>query len=349
MSDVTNRWRPGLAAGRVGLAAGLVLGALLTPLGSARADCVVTAEDSDILAEPDVQAAIAEADATMVNAKGRLWAVDTDPPSYLIGTFHLAADGIEEPGPQISALVQGAEELFVEVDADDLSEAVAAWAVDPAKLLRPPGDLLSDEMSPAERDAADDVFATYGIPFEAADQMRPFLLMAMLSVPPCAIKSAATEKGLDLNIQALAAEAGVTITALETVDEQLALFEEDPEEMDAIVRMMLAQAEDQVSGWMTSIALYRTGHIGALWTGGVAAMRDVMGVEAAEEIAGTFVETMLAARNRRMVERMLPGLREGGRVVAVGALHMPGDDGLVALLQREGFSVTPIAEGDAPL
>ena len=63
------------------------------------------------------------------------------------------------------------------------------------------------------------------------------------------------------------------------------------------------------------------------------------------------------ASGYRLAQRIGAGeftwLEEGGAVVAVGALHLPGADGIVELLRAEGLRVTPVAEpplrdGSAP-
>ncbi|MCF3935900.1 TraB/GumN family protein [Acuticoccus sp. M5D2P5] len=342
--NVGRRRRPARRVGRGGALAALALAGLFLPLSPVWAECVPPASDAEILADPDVAAAIDVADATMVNAEGRLWRVETDPPSFLIGTFHIAGSGIEDPGAQLSGIVEGAKEFFIEVDQDDFAATLAEWQSDPSKMMRPPWDRLSDGMSPAEIAAAREVLAHYGMPFEAADQMRPFMVVGILSIPPCALATAGREKGLDQRLEAIAAENGVPVTALESVAEQFALFEGNADETDAIIRMLLAQADIEGAGWAVNLALYRAGHIGALWTFGLEQMREDLGAEEADRLGASFMRRMITNRNHTMVDRMLPGLREGGRVAAIGALHLPGEEGLVTLLREAGFTVTPVAE-----
>jgi len=51
---------------------------------------------------------------------------------------------------------------------------------------------------------------------------------------------------------------------------------------------------------------------------------------------------MLDDRNRTMVKRMIPLLQRGSAFVAVGAAHLPGEEGMLYLLEQEGYRVTRI-------
>ena len=55
-----------------------------------------------------------------------------------------------------------------------------------------------------------------------------------------------------------------------------------------------------------------------------------------------FKERVIHARNQRMAERLQPDMKAGGSFVAVGALHLAGKDGLVALLRKQGYKVTAV-------
>ena len=55
-----------------------------------------------------------------------------------------------------------------------------------------------------------------------------------------------------------------------------------------------------------------------------------------------FLESIMSGRNRTMAERAQPYLEKGGLMIAVGALHLPGDDGLVSLLRQRGYKLTAV-------
>ena len=56
----------------------------------------------------------------------------------------------------------------------------------------------------------------------------------------------------------------------------------------------------------------------------------------------TFERELVVKRNHKMVEAALPFLEQGSLAIAVGALHLPGKDGLVELIRAKGYKVTAI-------
>ena len=55
-----------------------------------------------------------------------------------------------------------------------------------------------------------------------------------------------------------------------------------------------------------------------------------------------FLHRFNDARNRVMADRMAARLNRGGAFIAVGALHLPGERGLLSLLSQRGYTVTRV-------
>ena len=55
-----------------------------------------------------------------------------------------------------------------------------------------------------------------------------------------------------------------------------------------------------------------------------------------------FQKRLIIDRNQRMVERMHKRLEEGNAFIAVGALHLPGEKGILRLLEHRGYRVRSI-------
>jgi uncharacterized protein YbaP (TraB family) len=61
-----------------------------------------------------------------------------------------------------------------------------------------------------------------------------------------------------------------------------------------------------------------------------------------QRLVEDFNRKLITERNHRMVQRMQPLLKEGQQFIAVGALHLPGEEGLLQLLNDQGYSVTAV-------
>jgi hypothetical protein len=53
-------------------------------------------------------------------------------------------------------------------------------------------------------------------------------------------------------------------------------------------------------------------------------------------------QSLVFARNLGMRDKAVEALAEGGVLIAVGALHLPGKQGLVALFREAGYTLTPV-------
>ena len=70
-------------------------------------------------------------------------------------------------------------------------------------------------------------------------------------------------------------------------------------------------------------------------------MKAVMPQTGSGEGVAQFQEALIDKRNDTMTERALPVLEKGPTFIAVGALHLPGETGLVKQLRDAGYTVTP--------
>jgi uncharacterized protein YbaP (TraB family) len=58
-----------------------------------------------------------------------------------------------------------------------------------------------------------------------------------------------------------------------------------------------------------------------------------------EDLRDKLKDTLITKRNLLMAERMQPHLMQGNAFVALGALHLPTDEGLLRLLERQGYYI----------
>ncbi len=89
----------------------------------------------------------------------------------------------------------------------------------------------------------------------------------------------------------------------------------------------------------TMVQLYLERRLGAIWPLQLA-LAERVGV--APRVFDTAEQSLLITRNFGMRDNALAHLEQGNAFVAVGALHLPGKQGLVSLLREAGYTVTAV-------
>lgn len=265
-------------------------------------------------------------------AQGLFWQVDkgqdTSRPSYLLGTIHSEDPRVTRLSPAVSKALEASTTFIMEVDLD----GSAAMAMLQAMRL-PPGQRLEALIGTPRYEKVLPLMTPRGMPDAVLQTMQPWVVFTTLSTPP-------QETGLfmDAVLQARAARLGKPVVGLETVQEQLAVFTElTLAEQKALIDEALAEAGNLEQELEKLLQAYVAGDLDRIHRIG---QEDLHMSDPALE--DKLVHGLLQARNTRMLERAQPYLQRGGAFIAVGALHLPGDDGLIALLRQAGYRLTPI-------
>lgn len=327
------------------------LAALLAAMSHARAGTQAPACPGDNLLaamerdEPALLASIRAEAAKVENGSGLLWRIEKEGvrPSFLFGTMHLSDPRVVALDEAVQAALDAAGTLVIETtEVLDPTRMAAAMLANPELTMFTDDTTLWSLMSADDRAMAETALSERGIPPGSVRKMKPWMIAAMVAMPACELaRKAGGAPVLDVMLAGQAQAAGKRIEGLETVAEQLGAMASLP--LDLHVRglvetLRLGDAIDDVME--TMIALYLEGETGAFWPFFRAALPSGDGEDEAGFVA--FEEAMVTARNRTMATRALPFLDAGGAFVAVGALHLPGPEGLVAALRAAGYRVSPV-------
>lgn len=248
--------------------------------------------------------------------------------NWLLGTVHSEDPRLLEFPPELLEALQGSERLALELvpDASMLDELNQAMHYDRDKLEQVlGGELYAEVVALLERH--------YGMGEPAVRRMRPWAVAMTLSIP-------APETGLfmDLALSFRASGMGRDVIALETLNEQLDFLAGiDEANQIEMVRQAVDEFDRMGEMFESLISAYLAGDLDRLEK---LSREEIDKMD--PELVRHFEQVGLVERNHRMVERALPYLRKGGLVIAVGALHLPGEDGLIELLRAEGFEVEGI-------
>jgi uncharacterized protein YbaP (TraB family) len=263
-------------------------------------------------------------------AHGLLWEISRPGPAhaYLFGTIHSEDPGVIELAPAVERAFTGSRQVILEVYLDD--DAMVAGG---AAMLMTDGRRLSDVIGNQLFGQTAAALRTRGIPEAAAERMKPWAAATALSMPV-----PETGRVLDVVLFQRAQQAGKPLHGLETIDEQLEVFEGLPLD-DQIT--LLRDAVEQFAGidamQAELLAAYKRQDLAAMLAINESAMST-----GDQRLAGEFQRRLIVDRNHRMAERMEPYLEQGGAFIAVGALHLPGEQGLIRLLEQRGYSVRAV-------
>ena len=321
----------------------LMLGGLLLP-SAAAAECA----GDDLLdglkaQDPDAYAELFARGAEMPFGEGKLWQVRRGeaPPSVILGTYH--DTGIaEEPLPAAAVhALDTARVVVVEITPEEQAKLRHRIATDPGFAFDPEGGDWVDRLSPEQRAMAEEALTRRGLTLAGVRHMRPWMLMSVLGVPQCQIAEMATGKPvLDALLVQRALDRGTPVIGLETYDAAIGAFDLiDADEVQDLAVDMLAQVDEEEDIRATMAELYRDGDIGAILEFGIWASARENDEAKAREIAEIFREAIITHRNREWMDALIEELDRGNAFVAFGSLHLIGEEGVLALLEDEGFEV----------
>ena len=270
--------------------------------------------------------------ATAGFTKGLLFEITTEgvAPSYLFATIHSDDPRVLALPAPVRAAFDGTSVFVMEAipDAEAIRKATALTRFSSGEKLR---DVLPAKLY----DMTVAAVASRGLSADAIQDTKPWALVTLLSAPA---PSGGGGEVLDLYLYRTALAQGKPAVGLETLDEQASLFDQLSEaDQVALLQQTLAVYPELRLVFQRLVAAYLRRDLSAL-----VQLSDMYDKWGSAELAERFHRIAIDERNQRMAERLVPMLSEGGRFIAVGALHLPGSGGLLERLVDQGYQVRAI-------
>lgn len=346
MPPISDPHRPGRLRRAV---AGLALAAALWAVPAA-AETPVCA-GTDLLAEiaqsePARHRALLASAKAIENGDAVLWRIRHPrggKPSWLFGTMHVSDPRVLDLPPAARKALDGARNVALEnTNVLDPSAARTAYAEGLAHMIYADGRTLPSVLGPDDWTKASAAMAARGLPGWAVAGWKPWMVVfGVLLYPPCELKR--WQGGidmLDIAIGKRARAAGKPVVDLETVTDQFSAIDAMTEaEQIALLRAMLRVEPKLADMQETTIRLYEAGRIGMLWAAAGALLAPDPG---GADFIASVLQNASNRRNAGMVRNARPLIDEGNAFLAVGALHLIGPEGVVALLRKAGYKVEPV-------
>jgi uncharacterized protein YbaP (TraB family) len=268
------------------------------------------------------------ANAQKPTSKATLWEISgngIEKPSYIFGTIHMMCQQDYEMSDKVKKIVSESDKIVLEVDLDEPSINAKMQKLSLNEGMK---NLKSD--IPSEKlEMVDKYFkSNYGNGLDRLGVLKPFVLNSMVSIKAMDCQIVQYEQ----EFIKLAKQQEKEVIGLETAEFQFSLFDSLDYQSQVNTLVEMIENPDEVEKRLNELKkAYQT--------------QDIQQVEVLmdrfESVEG-FNAMLLDVRNKKWVDRMKKQLDDETLFYAVGSGHLPGENGVIALLRSEGFTVSPL-------
>ncbi len=250
-------------------------------------------------------------------------------PSYLFGTMHILCADDAVLSSNLKKAIRDCDEIYFEIDMDNTQEMAGA-----IKYLRMnDGVKLSELLTPEEYKKVDEYFKSHKVPLPLTilNRFKPMFISSLIGerLMDCEKKNGMEEQIMSENKK----NYGKETRGLETLEYQASLFDSIPYEKQAKELVNYIDSMDYYSkSSQETLDVYRKQDLRRM---------DSL-IKKSDPGMDEYMDILVYRRNRNWVKQM-PGIMEGKTILfAVGAGHLPGDQGVINLLRKQGYKVEPL-------
>jgi uncharacterized protein len=248
---------------------------------------------------------------------------------YLLGSIHVLRPG-DYPLPQVVLDAYGrSNSVVMEINLEEIdSTQIQAQLLSGATL--PEGQSLPRIMGPQRYSRAESLAHALGIELSTFDAFAPWFVAETISQLQLATLGFQPESGVEMYFVQRAHSDGKPLAGLETVQDQIALFE--AMSMDTQADYLVSSLEEAHDLPQQVDAMVR-----AWQRGDLAWFENELKHESGRDPA--LYRSILAARNRKWIPRIEALLNEDKNyLIIVGTGHLVGRDSVVDLLKNDGIA-----------
>lgn len=248
--------------------------------------------------------------------------------SYLYGTIHILPKDKFELSNSLKRAFDASTTIAMEVDLDMSGAEKIALA---QKVMLPDGKTLKDFMAAPDYTELKmyclDSLKWNESKFERSSKLKPMFFSSLLIQ-----ESMSNMASYEMEFNKMAKKKKKETIGLETIEFQLGLFDQLP--MQTQVDMLKKDYHSDMKSYDTLLACYLKEDL------------ETLGKLMAEETSAfpEFNDILLVQRNKSWIAPMRAQMQKESTFFGVGAAHLSGPDGVVALLRAQGFTVTAIKQ-----
>ena len=249
-------------------------------------------------------------------------------PSYLFGTMHILCSEDANLSDNLKNIIRDCGQIYFEIDMDNMKELMGAM-----KYLRMnDGKKLSELLTAEEYEKVKNWFDNNRsmLPFSMMTRFKPFFISSLIGEQ---MMSCEQKNGMEQLIMKESKQYGKEIKGLETTEYQASIFDSIPYEKQAKDLVAYIDSIDNYKKTMLEMVdVYRKQDLGR--------MDSLM--QKSDPGMMQYMDMLLYNRNRHWATQMPAIMNEMPTLFAVGAGHLPGEEGVINLLSKQGYEVNPV-------
>lgn len=248
--------------------------------------------------------------------------------SYLYGTMHVLCADDANVSDSLKLAIKYCDRIYFELDMDNMAEMLGAM-----KYLRMnDGKKLSELLTKEEYARVETYFKNNSVPLPLTmmNRFKPYFISSLIGEQ---MMSCSQKNGMEELIMRESKQYPKEIRGLETTEFQASIFDSIPYEKQA---KDLVNYIDSIDSYkqvtMEMVEVYRQQNLER--------MDSLM--HKSDPGMDEYMDLLLYGRNRHWVEQMPSLMNKQCILFAVGAGHLPGEQGVINLLRKKGYKVTPM-------
>ncbi|MEO6684983.1 MAG: TraB/GumN family protein [Dyadobacter sp.] len=247
-------------------------------------------------------------------------------PSYLFGTIHLICPADFSLSDSLKNAVSKTQQLALEIDMDDpglMGAMTKTMFMADGKTLQ--GILTEKQYTQLSQFYKDSL----GMSITSFGRAKPFMMMGPMfnKILGCEPQS------YEISLMGLAEKQKSEVIGLETIEEQMAIFDTIPYDRQAeMLLAMIDKLPETKTEFHDLVELYKKQDLQSLYN---LTLKSEFGMDGQDEV-------MLFQRNQNWIKRIDKIVHEKPTFIAVGAAHLGGEKGVIALLRKDGFKVRAV-------
>jgi uncharacterized protein YbaP (TraB family) len=256
-------------------------------------------------------------------------------PSYLFGTIHIIAEDDYFWTDIMEEKFQASELLVLEIDIENPMMMMMSMM---GSMTMKDGMTLKKLLTEAEYKQVDEYFtANLGMSVSMFNRFKPIFTSMIISQIGAGGEGGGMgmegSKSYEMELVEKAKQRELEVEGLETAEYQMSMFDSIPytEQAEMLMQAVNGEGDSSDDTMDEMIELYKKQDLEGLY-------KMISG----SEDLGEYEDVLLVTRNKNWIPKINEFAKEKSTFVAVGAGHLPGENGVINLLKKEGYTVKPL-------